>query len=248
MKYNYKITIAYDGGRYFGWQIQPNQRSIQELIEETCFVFLRHKIKLIGASRTDSHVHALGQVANFTTEVKLSPYHFLRSANSLLPNDVRIRCIEEVPLDFHAQYSAKGKIYHYHLYLDPIEDPFKIPYTYRVLGKCDLQLLEEALPFFIGTHDFTSFANSSEGGVASYDSIRTIHRLEMCKEEGGVRLEFEGDGFLYKMVRNIMGTLLEVALKKRLLQEIPSIFDAKDRRKAGRSVPPHGLFLIKVCY
>ena len=246
--YNYKITIAYDGTRYGGWQVQPNATSIQEVIQQTLGVFLRQNVKLIGSGRTDAGVHAMGQVANFHVNDVIDEYRFIRSANGLLPKDIRINSIEKVPVEFHSQYSAKGKIYHYHLYLDRVENPFKNLYTYRVLGKVDLDLLCRAARSFLGTHDFTSFANSADEGTASYDPVRTLHRVDVIDEQGGVRIEFEGDGFLYKMVRNIVGTILDVAMDKIPLPEIENIFTAKNRRKAGRAVPPQGLFLIQVLY
>jgi tRNA pseudouridine38-40 synthase len=246
--FNYKLVIAYDGTRYGGWQVQPNAQTIQEVLQQTLALFLRQEVKVIGAGRTDAGVHALGQVANFTIDKKIDEYKFIRSANGLLPADIRIKSIEQVPLEFHSQYSAKGKIYHYHLYLDRVEDPFKNLYTYRVLGGIDRALLVQAASKFAGTHDFAAFANSADEGVASYDSIRTMYRVDVIEEEGGVRIEFEGDGFLYKMVRNIVGTLLEIAQGKKEIGDIDKIIASRDRRLAGRAVPPQGLFLVEVIY
>lgn len=246
--HNYKIVIAYDGTAYSGWQIQPNGITIQELIEKSVETILRSHSSVIGSGRTDAGVHALAQTAHFKTPVEINTYRFLRSLNGLLPSDIRVLSIEEVSLDFHAQYSALSKIYHYHLYLDKIQDPFRRLYSYQIFDKIDLSLLREATNLFKGTHDFTSFANEHHTGTASHDPVRTLYRLDIFDEKGGLRLEFEGDGFLYKMVRNIVGVLVEVAAGKRALNEIPLIFEAKDRKKAGRAVPPHGLFLVEVKY
>lgn len=245
---NYKITIAYDGTRYSGWQVQPNDLSIQACIERAIEVILRNKTTLIGSGRTDAGVHALAQIANFKCAAALNSYRFLGSLNGLLPKDIRVMDMEEAPLTFHSQYSATGKIYHYHLHLDKILDPFKRLYCYHVHEKIDLPLLQQAAALFVGTHDFTSFANEHHKGTASRDPIRTLLRLDVVPQPGGVRLEFEGDGFLYKMVRNIVGILLEISAGKRDIRDIPLIFEARDRKKAGKAVPPEGLFLVKVKY
>ena len=246
--HNYKLTIAYDGTAYCGWQVQPNGISIQEIIEGKLAVILRTKVRLIASGRTDTGVHALAQVANFHAPRIPDLYRFFGSLNSLLPPDIRILTVDEVPAKFHAQYSPTGKIYHYHLHLDPVLDPFKRLYSLLVREKIDLDVLKAAAAVLIGTHDFTSFANESHLGSASRDPVRTLKRLDVIEQPGGVRLEFEGDGFLYKMVRNIVGTLLEIAAGKRNKDELPLILAAKDRKKAGQAAPPQGLFLVKVEY
>lgn len=246
--FNYKIIVAYDGTSYCGWQVQPNGISIQSLIENAIATILRSPVNVIGSGRTDAGVHALAQTAHFKTAMEISPYRFLKSLNGLLPLDIRVLSIEAVDLSFHSQYNATSKIYHYHLYLDKIQNPFQRLYSYHLFEKIDLALLQEGTRLFLGTHDFTSFANEPHRGTAARDAVRTLYRLDMIKESGGIRLEFEGDGFLYKMVRNIVGILVEVSAGKRELSEIPAIFAAKDRRFAGRAVPPHGLFLVEVKY
>lgn len=245
---NYKLTIAYDGTHYHGWQIQPNGTSIQEKIQDALKTALRNEVQVIGSGRTDAGVHALGQVAHFKYDSEIDIYRLLASLNGLLPLDIRIKKIESVPLDFHAQYSALGKIYHYHLHLEQILNPFFRLYSLHVRERINLDLLKKASEHFLGTHDFTSFANEAHSGCAANDPIRTLKRLDIIPENGGIRLEFEADGFLYKMVRNIVGTLLEIASGKRSIEEIPFIFEAKDRRKAGKAAAPHGLFLVEVHY
>jgi tRNA pseudouridine38-40 synthase len=249
----YKITLAYDGTNYGGWQIQPNAPSIQALIEQSLSTILRIPTSVIGSGRTDSGVHALGQVAHFTVqraieELPIETFKILSSLNGLLPAGIRVLDITPVPPDFHARYSALSKIYHYHLHLDPIPDPFKRHYAYQVPHFIDLSQLKETAAHFIGTHDFSSFANEASRGSAAKDAIRTLHRLSVIDEPGGVRLEFEGDGFLYKMVRNIVGTLLDVCAGKINKDQIPNILAAKDRKRAGRSAPAHALFLMQVHY
>lgn len=245
---NYKLLIAYDGTLYHGWQIQPNGISIQEVLEKALETFLRKKVHLIGSGRTDAGVHALGQVAHFKIDFQIPIYRFLKSINSLLPLDIRVKEVHEVSLDFHAQYSALSKVYHYHLHLDPILDPFFRLYRLQIFEKLDLELLRKAASMFLGQHDFAAFANEAHSGTASHDAIRIMTRLDCIPQEGGVRLEFEADGFLYKMVRNIVGTLIEIAAKKRAIEDIPLIFESKNRSLAGKAAAPHGLFLVKVNY
>lgn len=245
---NYKLIIAYDGTEYGGWQIQPNATSIQELISNAIETILQHPVTLIGSGRTDAGVHALGQVAHFKCEKDLDLIRFLGSLNGLLPRDIRILSIEKVPLDFHAQRSALSKAYHYHLCLERVQDPFRRLYSLHVRENIDTELMRKAALYFVGTLDFTSFSNESDEGSASKNPVRTISRLDIIPEGGGLRIEIEADGFLYKMVRNIVGTLLEVARGKRDHTDIPRIFSAKDRRQAGQAAPAHGLFLAKVKY
>lgn len=247
-EYNYKIIIAYDGTHYSGWQIQPNGISIQQKLQEALKIYLRHETHIVGSGRTDAGTHAFGQVAHFKTPSEIDARRFLHSLNGILPIDIRIKSIENVPADFHARYSATGKIYHYFLHLNPILNPFKRLYSLHIYEKIDIDLLKEAAQHFIGTHDFTAFANEAHTGVAAHDPVRTLKRLDIIPIEEGLRLEFEADGFLYKMVRNITGTLLEVASKHRLPSSIPEIFASKDRRHAGKAAPPHALFLVKVLY
>lgn len=248
MSHNYKLTIAYDGTLYSGWQVQPLGPTIQEMLQEKIAIILRREVVVIGSGRTDAGVHAMGQVAHFHYPEPLDLYRFHGSLNALLPSDIRVNEIIEVPLKFHAQYSAIGKIYHFHLHLSPVMDPFQRLYRLRVREKIDLSLLEAAAKLFVGTHDFTSFANEAHAGCAAHDAVRTIYRLDIVPQPGGVRLEFEGDGFLYKMVRNITGTLLEVASGKRPIDDINAIFAAKDRRRAGQAAAAQGLFLMHVHY
>jgi tRNA pseudouridine38-40 synthase len=244
----YKLILSYDGTNYGGWQVQPNATSIQTLVQNALEIALRTTVALTGAGRTDAGVHAIGQVAHFTTIDMVDCYRLQASLNGLLPLDIRVYSIQPVSIDFHSRYSAISKTYHYRFHLNKVLDPFKRLYTTHIPYKIDLPLLKEASQYFIGTHDFTSFANEAHKGSASKDAIRTLKRLDIVEEKDEVRLEFEADGFLYKMVRNITGTLLEIATHKILIEDIPEIFSAKDRKKAGRTAPPQGLFLVRVHY
>jgi len=245
---NYKLLISYDGTAYSGWQGRINDKSIQALIETALTTVLREPITIIGSGRTDSGVHALAQVAHFTTTQNFNTKKILHSLNCLLSSDIRIHSLEQTDTSFHARYSAQGKIYRYHILECYKYDPFKRHTAYCLPYPIDHALLAQAARYFIGTKDFTSFSNEPNQGSCSRNPIRTIKRLDIHIEGGEIILEFEGNGFLYKMVRNIVGTLLDIARGKIPLENLPKIFEAKDRRQAGRCAPPQGLFLVKVIY
>lgn len=246
--HNYKLFIAYEGTRYSGWQIQKNSISIQALLEKYLSIILRSSIKVVGSGRTDAGVHAIGQVAHFKTTATFEFPRLLKSLNGLLPPDIRVLNIEGVPLNFHARYSAVSKVYHYYLYVGAVKDPFNRFYAYKVPHPIFLNTLIQAAELFIGTHDFTSFANEATTGSAAKNAVRSLRRLSILQEGDYIRLDLEANGFLYKMVRNIVGTLLDVCAGKIELERIPAIFQAKDRRLAGRAAPAHGLILVKVDY
>lgn len=245
----YKLIIAYDGTNYSGWQIQPNAPSIQQHLQEALCCILRNEhITVIGSGRTDAGVHAAGQVAHFHWQEELDFRRVLLSLNGLLPRDIRVKSIEIAPPSFHAQYDAIGKEYHYHIHLDPVMNPFQRLYAWHCHAHVDIALLEEAATHFVGKHDFTAFANEAHRGSAAKDPVRDLYRLDIVRIEGGLRLEFEGDGFLYKMVRNIVGTLIQVSSGQRSLDDIAAIFASKDRKQAAMAAPPQGLFLVRVDY
>lgn len=245
----YKLIISYDGTNYSGWQIQPNASSIQQHIQEALKKILhRERVILIGSGRTDAGVHAKGQAAHFHHTDLLDLNLLLLSLNGILPRDIRVKKAELAPSHFHAQYSAIGKEYHYHLYLERIMDPFRRLYCWHFSRQLNLELLKEAAACFVGTHNFTSFANESHAGSAAKNPVRTLYRLDVKEEPEGLRLEFEGNGFLYKMVRNIVGMVMDVAIGKRSIEDIEAVFKAKDRRQASLAAPPQGLFLMRVNY
>lgn len=244
----YKILIAYDGTRYNGWQIQKNASSIQALIQNALKIILRLETKVVGAGRTDQGVHALGQCAHFLAPNHLDLEKLLHSLNGILPKDIRILSISSISEEFHARYSALGKFYCYHLHVGKAHNPFKRLYSYHYPYPLDLHLIQEASCFFVGERDFTSFSNESHYHFSSKGAIRILHRLSIGIREEEILFEFEGNGFLYKMVRNIVGALLEVGRGKIGLDSIPQIFLAKDRRAAPAAAPPQGLFLVKVHY
>lgn len=244
----YRLKIAYDGTKYSGWQIQPNSLSIQEEIQNALSTSLRKPTKILGSGRTDQGVHAKEQVAHFEVDEKIDQRRLILSLNGILPLDIRIKEIQEVDLDFHSRYSAKSKIYHYHFWTEDVLDPMHYPYRLHMRKPFDKKRVQKALPYFTGQRDFTSFANLRQPNQILKNPIRNLMRLDAIEQEGGFRLEFEGDGFLYKMVRNIVGVLIEVGQNRRELETIPKLFEAKDRKVIGMPAPPHGLFLQKVVY
>lgn len=247
--HNYKLVVSYDGTNYSGWQIQSNSRSIQELLEKAVATYLGEPhVSVIGSGRTDAGVHALRQVAHFHAEKSVEIRRLHYSLNGLLPPDIRVQSVEEVPLFFHSQRSALGKEYHYFLHTQEVADPFRRLYSWHVRRALCSHLLQESALLFCGTHDFTSFTNEAHVGAASRNPVRTLYRLQPCPTEQGWRLEFFGNGFLYKMVRNIVGFVVEVASHQRPLSDISLVLAAKDRRLAGMAAPAHGLFLANVEY
>jgi len=243
--FKYVITLSYDGFPFGGWQVQPNCPSIQGCLQETLSKLTGEQIQVIGSGRTDAGVHAKKQVAHFSAEEKLST-NFLEAANALLPPEIRILSLDEANPGFHARFSATQKTYHYHITMSPVLSPFESRYRTHLFYDMNLTLLQKAIKYFVGTHDFSSFAN--ERG-SPFSPIKTIYRLEYVSEgEGKFRLEFTGSGFLYKMVRNIVGTLVYIARGKIPLEDLPKLFEARDRKKTPPPAPPQGLFLISVDY
>lgn len=244
----YKIVIQYDGTHFSGWQVQPGAPTIQDKLQKTLAIFLREPIFITGSGRTDAGVHALGQVAHFTVSQKIDERRFMAASNGLLPPEIRILSIASVDDSFHARYSATGKVYHYHVWTEKVHSPFRRPHTTYHPEALDLPLMRSAATLFLGTHDFTSFANSPGEGSAAKNPVREVRRLDIIEEKGGFRIEIEADGFLYKMVRNIVGMLLDIGKGKRQKDEILEAFERKDRRFGSKAAPPNGLFLVEVFY
>ncbi len=246
--HNYKLIIAFAGTKYSGWQIQSNGTSVQGLLQNAIRILIKEDVKLSGSGRTDAGVHAKGQTAHFKCSSPIDIYRFFGSLNALLPDDISILEIVEVPLEFHSRYWAVSKTYHYHLHLAPVESPFNRLYSWHIREKFDIEKLKEAAKLLVGTHNFTSFANDSDSGCAGRNPIRTMHCIKVVTEGQSVRLEYTADGFLYKMVRNLTGTLVEIGKGRRPVEDIVLILALKDRSKAGISAPAQGLFLVNVEY
>lgn len=240
----YKLNIAYNGSDFVGWQVQPNGVSIQQVLETTLFKILQFPVHLRGSGRTDAQVHALDQVAHFDAP-SIDCSTLLYRLNRLLPRSIKALSLTEVAPNFHAAYSAIKKEYHYHVWTDPIANPFLDPFRYQVYHPLDLNLMRQCAAILTGTHDFTSFCNVH---THVKNKVRTLFRIDLLEQEGGFRLEYEADGFLYKMVRNLTSAILKVGMGKATLHQIQTILEKKDRRYAFAPAPPYALFLVKVTY
>ncbi|OGD17529.1 tRNA pseudouridine(38-40) synthase TruA [Candidatus Atribacteria bacterium RBG_19FT_COMBO_35_14] len=246
---NIKLTIEYEGTKYYGWQRQKNFLSIQGILEEKISQITQEKIILNGSGRTDAGVHALGQVANFKTNSSIPWVELPLILNRLLPLDIRIKKAERVDDNFHARYSATGKIYHYYVLNPNLNNSylsiFLRNYVYCVYKKINLEEMKKASMFLRGKHDFASFACS---GSRIRNGERTIKDINIIRKGNIFCFHIEADAFLYKMVRTIVGTLLEVGKGNINYLEMKKILEAKNRKMAGKTVPAKGLFLMKVKY
>ncbi|WP_432404425.1 tRNA pseudouridine(38-40) synthase TruA [Wukongibacter sp. M2B1] len=242
---NVKLTIAYDGTNYSGWQRQNNARTVQGVIEKKIRAITKQEIQIHGSGRTDAGVHALNQIASFTAEISIPTNKFAFVLNNALPSDIVIKEVEEMDMDFHARYSAKGKKYIYKIYNGVIRNPLYANYSYFVSKNIDVNKIIEASKYFIGEHDFKGFMSS---GSNVKNTIRTIYNIDVYQKDEFIILEYKGNGFLYNMVRIITGSLLDVSSGKIMMENLDYIIKSKDRRNARHKAPPQGLYLAKVYY
>ncbi|RLB28169.1 MAG: tRNA pseudouridine(38-40) synthase TruA [Deltaproteobacteria bacterium] len=243
---NIKLIIAYDGTGYFGWQRQLDQPTIQGTIEEKIEIMVGKHVSLIASGRTDTGVHALHQVANFIVSSTLTPSVFLKGLNSLLPNSIIIKDAEYVSLDFHARYDAKSKVYEYRIHNDKTQSPFLRHYAWHILRVLDLKAMEECLEIVKGIHDFSSFYSAGDGKI---DPTRNMIQAGLNIEDGNLlSFNFEANGFLRHMVRNIMGTVVQAGLGEISTTRFIEILESKDRQDVGAMAPPGGLYLKDVRY
>ncbi len=242
---NIKLTIEYDGKEYNGWQKQPNKLNIQGTIEKAISSITEEEIQLNASGRTDAGVHAIGQVANFKTNSNLSIDKFAIAINSRLKKNITIKNAEEVDENFHARYNCKKKTYRYIINNSKYGTAIYRGLQYHVPQQLDMQAMKKAIKYFEGEHDFKAFKAS---GTSSKSSIRTIYKANVEKIDDKIIITLTGNGFLYNMVRIISGTILEVGLGKIKPEEIKYIIEQKDRTKAGKTLPAHGLYLVSVEY
>ena len=243
---NIKLTIEYDGKRYSGWQrLGDDDKTIQGKIEATLAKMTGETIEIIGSGRTDAGTHARGQVANFKTSSEMALQEMLAFLNRYLPRDIVVKQIEEMPERFHARYNAKGKKYSYYVWNETIPTVFERNHSFYFPQTLDLAKMEEACQKLEGTHDFIGFSALKK---TKKSTVRTIQELSIEQEGHMLHFTFVGDGFLYKMVRIIMGTLLDIGTGKMQVTEIDEIFENKIRKQAGETVPAQGLFLDEVYY
>lgn len=244
---NIKMVLAYDGTGYHGWQWQKNALTIQAIVEEKIQILTRERVTVIASGRTDAGVHALHQVCHFVTHSDMAPESIRKGLNSLLPEDIIVRNAELAPLDFHARYSVRSKTYEYRLLNREQPDLLLRRYAWHMPRNLDRARMEACLSRLRGRHDFSSFRSTRSDNL---NPVREMIRTELheAPDSGLIRFVFEADGFLRHMVRNIVGTVVEVGSGRFCPEEFQEIFESKDRKKAGLNAPPHGLFLMMVRY
>lgn len=243
---NIKCRVTYEGTRYQGWQRQESSdNTIQGKLEQLISRMCEEKIEIQGSGRTDAGVHSLGQIINFHTHSEMPVNQMMSYMNQYLPEDIGVVEIEEVPERFHSRLNAKGKQYSYRVWNSLIPNVFWRKYSHTVEQNLDLEAMKKAAGYLLGEHDFKSFTSTKKGKKST---VRTITDINICKEGDMITFTFKGDGFLYHMIRILVGTLLEVGMGSRDAETIPEVISAKDRERAGHLVPGKGLILEKVFY
>jgi tRNA pseudouridine38-40 synthase len=241
----YKLTLEYDGTAYAGWQRQPDQPTVQAALETALHRITQTDIPVIGAGRTDSGVHALGQVASFHSDRAMTPDEWTRALNALLPPDISALSTERIADGFSARRSAVGKLYEYRILNRRARSALERQRAWHLWGRLHVEHMREGAALLKGRYDFSSF----EGPQAGTDNkICDLRRLEVLQEGNIIGIQLEGDRFLKQMVRAIVGTLVEVGQGKRGPQTMKTVLEAKDRRAAGYTAPPYGLYLVRVDY
>lgn len=240
-----KLTVAYDGTNYCGWQIQPNGITIEEVLNKRLTKLTGEDIHVVGASRTDSGVHALGNVAVFDTETSIPPERLCHALNRSLPRDIVVVQSKEVPVNWHPRYCSSVKTYEYNILNGSAPDPIQRLTTYFVSYRLDLDKMKHAAKYLVGEHDFTSFC-SIKTNVE--DTVRIVYNLDIHKIGDKITVRIQGNGFLYNMVRIIVGTLLRVGRGFYTPEQVQDILAAKDRQLAGVTTPPQGLVLVGIEY
>jgi tRNA pseudouridine38-40 synthase len=240
-----KLTLAYDGTRFVGWQRQADGESVQGLLEDTIARFEGDTVTVHGAGRTDAGVHALGQVASVQLQCGHDVTTLVRGLNAQLPEDIRVLSVEEMGADFHARFKARSKTYRYELRHGTIADPFERAFVWHMTEQLDVVAMRQAAAMLTGTHDFVAFQSS---GSDISRTVRTMTQSELRDSDGRLAYEITGDGFLRHMVRAVVGTLVEVGRGFRQADSVAALLQGSTRGQAGRTAPPQGLFLVRVDY
>lgn len=242
---NIKLLLAYDGGRYHGFQRQNNAVSVQNVLEKKLAIVFGQPIKLAASGRTDTGVHAFGQVVSFITQGTIPIDRVVRAVNSHLPDDIVVKSAEEVDGTFHARYSAVSKTYIYRIQQGETLNPFLRHYSWYIRNPLDIEAMQQSLQYIVGEHDFSAF---QAAGSVQMNPVRTIYQATCVTYDEIVEFSFFGNGFLYHMVRNLVGTLVNVGKRKISSQQFNEILLGKDRHKAGMTAPAQGLYLKQVNY
>lgn len=241
----FKLTIEYDGTGYAGWQRQPDHPTIQAAIEDALYRISQQTMTVIGASRTDAGVHAVGQVVSFRSERQMKSHEWAKALNAVLSADISVRSVEEAPDDFHARHSARLKRYRYRILNRRERSALERRRAWHIRKRLDVNAMREAAVYLIGQHDFSSFQGSP---TDTKDTVCDVRRLDIAESKSLLTVDIEANRFLRQMVRAIVGTLVEVGLGRRPSASMTHVLETKDRRGAGFTAPPHGLFLMRVKY
>jgi tRNA pseudouridine38-40 synthase len=242
---NIKLTVEYDGTNYHGWQIQASGETIQSVLEKAVATFLGQPTRVTGAGRTDAGVHALGQVANLFCTRGFDQHRIQRALNALTPADITIKEVEIVPESFDARRDGRSRVYEYRILNRPAPSPFYLNTALHVHDPLDLVAMKEAVQCLEGEHDFSSF---QAAGCDAAHAVRKVYRTSLDQRGDLLIYTIEATAFLRHMVRNIIGTVVEVGRGQRSAQSFAELLEARDRTKAGPTAPPHGLFLVEVKY
>ena len=241
----YKLRLEYDGTAYAGWQRQPDQPTIQRALEEALHQITQNPISTVAAGRTDAGVHALGQITSFRSDAPFSPREWTRALNGVLPKDISILDVEAVADQFHARYDARSKTYEYRILNQPTRPALERLRAWQIAIPLDVRLMREAFRHVLGKHDCTSFQGSP---TDTQNPVCDVQRIDLVQEGRLIRFTIQADRFLKQMVRAFVGTLVEIGRGKRTPDEMAAILAAKDRRAAGPTAPPQGLYLLHVTY
>lgn len=243
----WKLTLAFDGTAYHGWQSQPSGRGVQNHLENGLARLFPSRPTVVSSSRTDAGVHAWGMVVHFEVspaECRMDAHRLRLAINAMLPESIRVRAAHRVPAAFHARFDAIGKEYHYRIWNHPVMHPLLVRHAWHLPRKLDLEPMREAARLLIGRHDFSAFT-SSRGAILE-NAVRTLRRCDFRREGHEITVILEGDGFLYKMCRALVGTLVTIGAGRSLPDRIPAILSSGERRQAAMNAPAHGLILWKV--
>jgi tRNA pseudouridine38-40 synthase len=244
-----RLLVAYDGTNYAGWQVQKVGLGVQEKLEDVLKRFFPSGPRVHSSSRTDAGVHAVGMVAHVEVpraQFKMTPGKFVLALNAYLPEDIRVMEARRVPAEFHARFDASGKQYRYHVWNHAAMNPLLRTQAWHVPQKVDMAAMRAAAPLLLGKHDFKSFAANRNYEMET--TVRTLTRCDVIRKGPLLTFIIEGDGFLYKMCRGIVGTLVQIGRGKFAVSDLKNMLDARDRREAGMTAPAHGLVLWKVFY
>ena len=240
-----KLTVTYDGSAYHGFQKQPGLVTIQGVLEEALSKMCGEPVHIHGSGRTDANVHAYEQTISLRTNGSIPLKNIVRASRSLLPGDIVVISAEEVPMDFHARFSAKGKQYQYRLVVNEFDSPFLMNYAWQIREPINLEAMNEAAKNLLGSHDFSAFRSA---GSVDGDPVRTIYKAEWKQVGKEYTFTIEGDGFLYHMVRNIVWSLVQVGLGKRRVEDFLAELNSSRTEFLNEPAPAQGLYLVKVYY